>query len=45
MKVKLLITHWHRGGVFHWGDWKFNGGDSYLSYRLGPLLVHIRKEA
>jgi len=43
MKVKLHITHWHRGGVFHWGDLRFNSGDPYTSYRIGPLLIQVRK--
>lgn len=43
MTVNIHFTHWWRGGVFHWNDVRFNGGDVYTSYRFGPLLVQVRK--
>jgi len=42
MKIRVYKTHWYRGGIFHWGQVRFNSGDVYTSYRLGPLLIHIR---
>ena len=35
-------TSWFKGGFFHWNNFRFNNGFSYTSYRLGPLLIHIR---
>lgn len=43
MKVTFHITHWCKGGVFHWKDFRFNGGNCYNSYRLGPLLIRKYK--
>lgn len=36
------ITHPWRGGAFHWNELKFNGGDIYWSFRLGPFLWKIK---
>ena len=41
MKLKLLTTSWFKGGFFHWKEHRFNGGDSYTSYRLGPVLIRV----
>jgi hypothetical protein len=39
MKLRVLKTYWFKGGFFHWKEYRFNGGDSYTSYRLGPILI------
>jgi hypothetical protein len=38
-RFQLIFTHPWRGGVFFWRDFKFNRGRSYLSYRIGPIIL------
>ena len=44
MQIKFYCAPWFKGGFFHWGDLRFNSGDPYTSYRLGPLLIQVRNE-
>jgi hypothetical protein len=44
MKLRVLKTYWFKGGFFHWNDFKLNGGHSYTSYRLGPILIRMYDE-
>jgi hypothetical protein len=37
--IQVILTHPWRGGMFFWRDYKFNRGNSYLSYRIGPIIV------
>jgi len=44
MKFQVLTTSWFKGGFFHWKEHRFNGGHSYTSYRLGPILIRMYDE-
>lgn len=37
--TQIILTHPWRGGGFFWNDFKFNRGNSYRSYRIGPVLI------
>ena len=32
---------WFKGQPFQWGDFRYNSGDPYKSYRFGPLLIRV----
>jgi len=32
---------WTKGTLLQWGEYKFNSGNPYKSYRIGPLLVRV----
>jgi hypothetical protein len=38
-KTEVIFTHPWRGGGFFWRDFRFNRGNSYLAYRIGPVIV------
>ena len=40
MKQFLFLgwKDWNKGGWFHWADFRLNGGNSYVSYRVGPFI-------
>jgi len=32
---------WFKGTPFQWGEFRFNSGNPYKSYRFGPLLIRV----
>ena len=41
-----MTWDWHwigsfKGTPFTWGDFRYNSGDPYKSYRFGPLLIRV----
>ena len=32
---------WFKGTPFQWGEFRFNSGNPYKSYRCGPLLIRV----
>ena len=32
---------WFKGTVLQWGEFRFNNGHPYKSYRFGPLLIRV----
>lgn len=43
--IRILRTYWFKGGFFHWNVHRFNSGDPYVSYRIGPILIKRYKYA
>ena len=32
---------WTKGEPFQWGDFRYNSGNPYKNYRIGPLLIRV----
>ena len=43
MKLQINKTHWYRGGIFHWNEFRFNGGDD-LKNNEGNTPLHLACE-
>lgn len=39
--IKVNWTRWDKGTPFIWGRRRFNGGNIYICYRFGPLLIRM----
>ena len=44
MKINVYWVPWNKGEFFYWNNTRFNNGDVYTGYRLGPIIVRIRKK-
>ena len=41
MSWDWLWISWFKGTPFQWGEFRFNSGNPYKSYRCGPLLIRV----
>ena len=44
MKISFYRAPWFKGKFFYWSEMRFNNGDVYTGYRIGPLLIQVRNE-
>jgi hypothetical protein len=38
-RFEVIFTHPWRAGGFYWRDYEFNRGNSFIGYRVGPVIV------
>ena len=43
MNIRFYKAPWFKGEPLQWNSVRFNGGDIYYVYRLGPILLQVRK--